>query len=54
MALHSAAADAHRGGDLVLRQARVITEHDRLALPFGQAAQRGSGGGRLQQAEGPI
>jgi hypothetical protein len=37
VAVHRTGADAHRGGDLALRQARVIAEHDRLALPVGQA-----------------
>jgi hypothetical protein len=41
MALHGAPADAHRGGDLALGQARVVPQQDRLALAFGQVAQRG-------------
>jgi hypothetical protein len=54
VAAHRAAADAHRRGDLALGQARVIAEHDRLALPDGQAGQRGPGGGLLQQTRALV
>jgi pro-kumamolisin-like protein len=48
VAFHRAAADAHRGRDLSLREIRVVPQHDRLALPAGQLAQRGDHRGPFQ------
>ena len=53
-ALHGARADAYRGGDLALGQARVVAQYDRPALPFGQAAQCGHGGWLVQNAAGLV
>src|SRR5215471_17262703 len=39
VALHRAAADAHRRRDVSLRQVGVVAQDDRLALPVRQAAQ---------------
>ena len=54
VAPHGTAADAHRGGDLLLGQVRVIPQHDRLALPVGQVAQRGPDTVLLQRDEGVV
>ena len=54
MALHGAAADAHRGGDLGFGQIVVIAQDDRLALPSGSSRSAAATTGCSRKARVPI
>ena len=54
VAFDGAAADAHAGGDVGLGQVGVVAQHDRLALPFGQAAQGRDDGVPFEQDQRAV
>ncbi len=54
MTLHRAAADRHGPGRVGLGEVPVVPQHDRLALPGGQQAQRRHQGGAVQDGHGGL